>query len=259
MQTKNEYEKIRDLSVEAFKEYVNEQNKLQSVDQNKCISEIVLHCPDDEMDKLHQLINAVVGLSHESNDQSSEEDSNFQTKLCAAFVMKKDLLTLSDTNMSTPHLHLIVLDLDGDCVNEFNQLARSVFQGNEKNIVNNLAKHTPSKDRSRVAMVIANLFPNSELKTELGAAFERARENDKMPVKSEVQLDDNTVSQPVKQDTKSSVQPNSNTFFVQSEVRNRHVDTQPKTQEETIPQKFNLLHSDDAEERSCCETMCTIF
>ena len=229
------------------------------MDQNKCISDIVLHCTAREMDKLDQLINAVVSLSDESDDQSSEDDSNFQTKLRAAFVMKKDLLTLSNTSMSTPHLYLIVLDLDGDCVNEFNQLARSVIQGNEKNIVNNLAKHTPSKERSRVAMVIANLFPNSDLTTELGAAFDRAREIDQMQVKSDVQLDENTVAQPVKQETKSSVEPNSNTFFAQSEVRKRHTDTLPKTEEETIPQKFNLLHSDDAEKRSCCETMCTIF
>ena len=273
MQTKSEYEKVMQLSGEAFNEYVNENSKLKSSEQqNDLISAIVLHCPAHEMYKLQLLIDNAASLSGESSasdepildtkaylgdEVSAEDDSLFLSKLRTAFALKKDLLSLSDANMYTPHR--ILLDLDKDCVNEFKQLACSLLAGNESTVVDNLAKKTPSSDRSKVASIIHHLFPNSILATQVCAAFEIRREQEKTLDKFVMLSEESAVSQPATDDAKPSVGLNSNAFFTQSEVRNRYIDTVTSTEEEAVPKKFNLLHSDDAEESSCCEKLCTLF
>jgi hypothetical protein len=134
-----------------------------------------------------------------------------------------------------------------------------VLVGNELSVADNLVKKTPPSDRSKVAFKIDRLFPNSVLATKVRAAFESKREQEKTLNKSVMLSKENTVSESAINDVEPSVLANSNAFFTQSEMRNRHIDTVTRTQEKAVPKKFNLLHSDDEEERSCCEKLCSIF
>lgn len=159
-------------SGDALAEHLDELNQLNDQEMRSLASAMVLDCPRDELNQF--------GHAIEAARRPQDDEKSFHAALSQAYEVKKRIFSLFDPRNANPHKFILDSEFDEALFNNYNELALDVLRDNETAIAQRLALTTPKEDRSRLALNIRNMFPQTVLVTKIGAAFTLRRNIDEL-------------------------------------------------------------------------------